>query len=165
MVMDASAHHLRNTNIHRFLQTMFLHDWLCQSFSPLCAWDVPSCLSSSRRLPRDLQVGMARRLDSDTDGVSHINVWVPTQLRYVCSDCGELKLQFAFPRTASKLGDWDQAAMLGAAILGALYSSSLWRRARRGLEKCYASTLRCSGWSRIQGTGEGHPLAEDTPFQ
>jgi hypothetical protein len=53
---------------------------------------------------------------------------------------------------------------LGPAILGTCYSSNLWRRARRGLEKCYASTLRYSGWSRIQGTGEGHPLA-DTPFQ
>ena len=70
-----------------------------------------------------------------------------------------------FPRTAPKLGDLDQAATLGAVILGALYSSGLWRRARRGLEKCYTSTLRYLGWSRIQGTGEGHPLAEDTPFQ
>lgn len=60
-----------------------------------------------------------------------------------CSnDYGVLEMRFAFPRTASKLSDLDQAAALGAAILGAVYSSGLWRYAIGVLEKCYSFACR-----------------------
>ena len=60
-----------------------------------------------------------------------------------CSnDYGELGVRFAFPRTASKLSDLDQAAALGAAILGALYSIDLWRHVVGVLEKCYSFAYR-----------------------
>jgi hypothetical protein len=93
--------------------------------------------------------------------------WGPLKAYIRCSihDTEDLRIRFAIPPSAAKLGDLDQAAALGSAIIGVVYSFGLWRWILRQLIRWYrmAGTWLLSTWGgqhRRKGSEEALPLRE-----